>query len=238
MATVLAEVSTYDEVAAEYYDSSRHPTCANFWELSNAFLVPRIQRLASAPRILEVGCGRSIAAAALAEGTHALNALTLIDQSPRMLAHSLDWKTRGAQLKIADAQATGLNSNNYQLLVSSLGDPYNGQPFWNEVYRLLTAGGVCLFTTPSREWAERLRAKSELSVAEFLRADGVKIFVRSEISDLDEQIEMIERSGLRVDEIRSFTAADISGRRSPKLLVTEHTLESVIVRGFSISKQA
>jgi hypothetical protein len=49
-------VSTYDEIAAEYYDSVRHPTCANFSELSNSFLEPRIRKYGPiADNVLELG---------------------------------------------------------------------------------------------------------------------------------------------------------------------------------------
>ena len=52
MNTIVTAFSTYDDIAAEYYDAVRHPTCANFFELSAAFLVPRIQKYAPAAKAI------------------------------------------------------------------------------------------------------------------------------------------------------------------------------------------
>jgi SAM-dependent methyltransferase len=230
-------ISSYEEIAAEYYDPLQHPTCANFSELSEAFLEPRIRQLSlSSKHILEVGCGRSIAARVLAEDKVCDAKLTLLDQSPRMLAHSRQWISPDTKLMVGDARATGLGSTNYHLIVSSLGDPYNVEPFWNEVHRILVPGGICLFTTPAREWAVRLRSKSDISKAEFLRADGATIFVRSEIPTIKKQKAIIERAGLAIKEIQSFTAAQLLKALSPRLLVTNDTLSSIILRGITVRK--
>jgi SAM-dependent methyltransferase len=232
-------ISSYEEIAAEYYDPLRHPTCANFSELSEAFLEPRIRLFSlRAQHVLEVGCGRSIAARVLAEGKLSDAKLTLLDQSPRMLAHSRQWISADTKLMVGDARATGLESANYDLLVSSLGDPYNVESFWNEVRRILVPGGICLFTTPAREWAIRLRSESDISKAEFLRSDGATIFVRSEIPTMKEQKEMIGGAGLVVREIQSFTAAQLLGAHSPRLLITNDMLSSIILRGITVRKQA
>lgn len=238
MSTTGTALSTYDDIAAEYYDAVRHPTCANFFELSAAFLVPRIQKYAPAAKaILEVGTGRSIVAPIVAADKLPLSHVTLLDQSPRMLEHSRDWGERGAKLLVADATSTGLPRTSFELIVSSLGDPYNDANFWQEVSRLLNSGGVCLFTTPAWEWSETFRGESHRRVAEFVLANGAKALVRSDIPSVATQSEMIGGVGLYLDEIQELTAAHLSGPLSSKLLIEGKTSPLPLVRGFAVKKR-
>jgi ubiquinone/menaquinone biosynthesis C-methylase UbiE len=231
-------IVNYDNIAAEYYNPIRHPTCANFAELSKAFLTPRIQeRARSAKNILEVGVGRSTVAPILAAEHISLGKLILLDESRKMLEHSRIWEEQGARLIVADALNTRLQANHFQLIVSSLGDPYNGQRFWFEIERLLQQDGICLFTTPSYEWAERFRAGSDLKAAEFVLANGTTVLVRSEIPSVERQIEIINATGLRVVETKDFSVDELSQQISPKLLVSQPSDRLPIVRGFAVVKQ-
>lgn len=232
----LAEiVSSYEDIAAEYYDPVRHPTCANFADLSQQFLIPRIHKYAQvASNMLEVGAGRSVGAPVMvSEGLPLVN-LTLLDLSPGMLDHSRKWAARGAHFIIGDACNTGLPSTSFQLIVSSLGDPYNYLTFWQEIRRLLDRVGVCLFTIPAPEWAARFRAKSDPAIAEFLLTTGARVLVRSNIPPIEKQIEMITTAGLRVDEMQDLSSADLAGPRSPKLIIEHDTAHLPIVRGLKI----
>jgi SAM-dependent methyltransferase len=226
-------ISTYDDVATEYYDPQRHPTCANFSELSDVFLGERIWKYSAAASTLEVGAGRSTVAPVLEREKLPLEQLTLLDQSPGMLEHSREWATRGPRLLLGDACRTGLPSANFRLIVSALGDPYNCPAFWREVFRLLEPGGICLFSTPAPEWATRFRPPQARAYAEFVIADGSTVLVPSNIPPLDQQIRMIADAGLHVVEVLGLSAEDLSGPRSPKLLVTEATVRLSIVRGFT-----
>jgi SAM-dependent methyltransferase len=238
MSTIVTSFSTYDDIAAEYYDAARHPTCANFFELSAAFLIPRVEKYAPAAKaVLEVGAGRSSVAPILAAKKLPLSHVTLLDQSPRMLEHSRDWERHGARLLVADATSTGLSQSSFGLIVSSLGDPYNDVSFWQEVSRLLNSGGVCLFTTPAWEWSERFRAGSDQRVAEFLLADGGKALVRSHIPSVANQSEMIGHAGLVLEEMQALDAAQLSGPLSSKLLVEGQTKGLPVVRGFAVRKR-
>jgi SAM-dependent methyltransferase len=228
-----SRISTYDDVASEYYDPKRHPTCANFSELSHTFLVPRILRFELlSTNILEVGSGRSTVAPILSEQNLLMNRLTLLDQSPGMLAHSQEWGRKGARLIVANACRTELPTATFDLIVAALGDPYNSEDFWREVVRLLRRGGVCLFTTPAPEWATRFRQPEFRSYAEFVIADGTSLLVPSYIPTLDQQIRMITDAGLAVIEVGCLNAEQLSGTHSPKLLVNEATKPLPIVRGF------
>jgi hypothetical protein len=167
----------------------------------------------------------------------AFSNVVLLDQSPRMLEHSRKWELRGASLLIADAANTQLPSESFQLIVSSLGDPYNDESFWREASRLLSSGGACLFTAPTPEWSERFRARSNRKAAEFVLANGKKIFVRSDILSVASQSELIEAVGLYLDEIQSFYASQLTGPVSKKLLVDGPASSMPIVRGFTVKKR-
>jgi SAM-dependent methyltransferase len=230
-------ISSYDDVAAEYYDPRRHPTCANFSQLSNAFLVPRIlrQELRNV-NTLEVGAGRSTVAPIMEQRGLPLNRLTLLDQSSQMLAHSQEWGRKGARLLLGNASRTELPAASFGLIVSALGDPYNCVAFWQEVARLLEWGGICLFTTPAPEWAMRFRRPDSQLHAEFVIANGTTVLVSSNIPALDQQIRMITEASLQVMEVGSLSAEQLSGVHSPKLLVDEATKPLPIVRGFVVRR--
>jgi|SRR5580704_3013808 SAM-dependent methyltransferase len=228
-------VSTYEDVAVEYYDPVRHPTCANFSELSNAFLHPRIRKYAAAGgNILEVGAGRSTAAPILQERGVPVTRLTLLDQSARMLAYSSDWEDKGARLLLGDACRTQLPERSFRLIVSALGDPYNCPAFWREVARLLERGGVCLFTTPAPEWATRFRPPEREAHAEFVIADGSTVLVPSKIPAHEQQGTTIADAGLHSIDDEGLGAQKLSGPPSPKLLLDEATMRLPIVRGFTV----
>ena len=238
MSNIGTALSTYDDIAAEYYDDVRHPTCANFFELSAAFLVPRIKKYAPVARaILEVGTGRSIVAPTVGANKLPLSHVTLLDQSPRMLEHSRNWERYGATMLVADATNTGLPPSSFELIVSSLGDPYNDANFWQEVSRLLDSGGVCLFTTPAWEWSQGFRSEPHRSVAEFVLADGAKAHVHSNIPSVATQSEMIGDAGLRLEEVQEHDARQLSGRLSSKLLIEGQISALPVVRGFVVKKK-
>jgi ubiquinone/menaquinone biosynthesis C-methylase UbiE len=230
-------VATYEEVAAEYYDPVRHPTCANFSELSTAFLHPRIRKYAAAGgNILEVGAGRSTVAPILPEQGVLLTRLTLLDQSARMLAYSRDWEQKGARLLLGNACHTHLPEQSFRLVASALGDPYNCSAFWREVARLLEPGGVCLFTTPAWEWATRFRPSEGEAHAEFVVAGGRTILVPSKIPTPEQQALMIAEAGLQSIDHEGLSAEKLSGPHSPKLLLDAATMRLPIVCGFTVRR--
>jgi SAM-dependent methyltransferase len=225
----------YEEVADEYYDASRHPTCANFAELSTRFLSDRLgSRLSRYSNILEVGCGRSTIAGLLTSTGTSVEKLTLLDSSPRMLSYSAPWRDRGATLVVADARATKLRGGDYDLIVASLGDPYNGQPFWTEVNRLLAVDGLCLFTTPSHEWAKRFRHDTDFAYAEFALSDGRAVRVPSHIVSVPAQKALIESCGLEVEQVSSMRVSELTTPRSPKLLLGNASSDYEAVQTFEV----
>lgn len=232
--------ATYEDLATEYYDSVRHPTCANFREASAYLLSDWIHLLPIDRGLLcEVGPGKSLLAEFLVALSGALNRLVLIDSSPSMLAYSKKWCNAGAHPVLGEAAMIPLVSGSMEFLLSCLGDSYNERHFWQEVYRVLRPGGISVFTTPSYDWALAFRGgnqKEGMTSAEFELSDGRRVRVPSWIYPVDEQLKQIHENGLLVKEVDHVPISAIkSGKLSPKLMV-ERGKDASIVTGYVIAK--
>lgn len=231
---------TYSDVADEYYDSERHPTCLNFRQASKLvlpFLLPKSQLADN--WICEIGAGRSLIAEYLRSLDSPIDRVILTDSSSRMLRYSESFALCGAKLLVGDAQAIPLKEETCGLVLSFLGDPYNTTDFWSEVVRVLKPEGRALFTTPSHEWAVRFRrtqSPEHFQSAEFELADGRWLRLPSLIYPVEAQRQMIELSGLRVLEVREIRLGDLPRASiSPKLLLDRGSNISVIT-AFSLEK--
>jgi SAM-dependent methyltransferase len=235
-----APLARYDVLAEEYYDERRHPTCANFREASARILESWLERFPIDQDGLsfEVGAGDSLLAELLARRGSRLQGLIATDQSPSMLRHSEKWKGTGLQLLVSEADELPLADGSLNLLVSSLGDPYNTPAFWREASRALRPGGRVLFTTPSHEWATSYRAgqAQEATTAEFVLSDGRTVLVPSWVYSTAEQVRLIKCNDLAVVEIVHVSRSSLVAKRlSPKLLVGNgHDLS--IVSGYFVVK--
>src|SRR2546422_8630346 len=140
---------TYDEVASEYYNQHRHPTCANFRDATaqvlEDWLAPRSQWNGW---ICEVGAGKSLLAHILSAAGRKLSHLVILDASRRMLAYSSPWKQKGANLMLGRANALPLRDSSITLLAAPVSDPFNEPRFWSEADRVLHSGATAVFTTP------------------------------------------------------------------------------------------
>jgi SAM-dependent methyltransferase len=154
-----------------------------------------------------------------------------------MLSYSKHLSNAGAHLLLASATKVPFPSERFDLIVSSLGDPYNNLEFWEEVSRLLRPRGVCLFTTPSPEWASRFRSQGEQAKAEFVLRDGHRVWVPSLIPDQAAQKDLITDAGLRITETEGMSLASLNGLISPKLRVSDNPAMPV-VRGYVVQKWA
>ena len=213
--------ATYQVIADEYYDARRHPTCNNFNRLSRIYLSRHVESLAQR-RVLETGAGSSAAAELLSEAGLPLRGLTITDSCGLMLSHSQKWTAHGAELRVADAEQLDVEADSIDVLVSSLGDPYNTSAFWLEVSRVLRRDGLAIFTMPSFQWAARFRStqREPLDKAEFRLRDGSAVHVRSIIPPLDAQVEIIERTGLVVVDFEDLGAGQLDAHSlSPKTQV-------------------
>lgn len=230
---------TYDVIAEEYYDSTRHPTCANFREASDYLIRKWMKQFhIESGWLCEVGPGKSLLAELLDAQSASLNRLILVDSSPFMLAYSKHWATKGAHLLLGDALKLPVASESIELLVSSLGDPYNEyneRKFWNEVHRVLRPGGFSFFTTPSYEWASEFRGESDMMQAEFELADGRRVWVPSWIYPEDKQLKIIMDSGLLVKKVSNVPRSALKSKLiSPKILIGKRDMS--VVTGYFLIK--
>jgi len=218
MVTAHNSLGSYSQLASEYYDSQRHPTCANFREASaailrswfSAFLTPGIV-------ILETGAGASLAAELKIEMKLPV-ALILSDQSAEMLSKS-DGGSSDRRV-VSDAEHLAFRSRSVDAIVASLADPYNTIAFWQECARVLRPGGRVFFTTPSFTWAHSFREEtgSPTMAAEFALANGGTLFVPSVVLRPSSQAELIRSAGLEVEQVVHIDACEIQyTKRSPKL---------------------
>jgi SAM-dependent methyltransferase len=236
------DLATYAAVASEYYDAARHPTCANFREASSLYIRPRLFRVFEpASLVCEVGTGKSLVAE-LYEGSDLHpRQLILTDIAADMLEHSRHWAKADVTLCVSDARTLPFGDNQFELLVSSLGDPYNDRTFWSETARVLKRGGHCFFTTPAYDWATTFRSHGDVgdfTVAEFETRSGRSVRVPSLILHPHKQIEMIEQSGLCVIECVSVPIEHLKGLDlSPKLCAARRGLSEAVIDGYHIIKE-
>lgn len=230
-------LASYEDVAEEYYDTTMHPTCASLGELSGAFILPRIASLSGNEKTLvEVGVGKSLLAPAwIARGGEA-NSLFLLDSSPTMLACSEEWGSLGVKLVVADALSLPFADSSVDVIVASLGDPYNLPKFWEEAARTLRPGGLALFTTPAHEWSLSFRPPHQRSSAEFLRRDGEVLLMPSPVLTEEQQAEMFAEAGLGLEESQSLSVAQLRTPPASKLLCVDEGVP--VLRGYVVRKEA
>ena len=201
----------YENIAAEYYDLNRHPTCANFRELSAKFLAAKLNALPILASVLEVGAGSSLAAELL-PSDYDLRRLTISDHSPAMLKHSEKWTEFGASLLLTDAEQLMNIPEKFDGIVASLADPYNTPKFWSGAFSALKENSFLFCTMPSYQWATSFRLKTGVNTqsAEFSTMHGL-VVVPSLIPRLEKQVAMIENAGFFLKEFQSFGLDSIDG---------------------------
>lgn len=208
--TALA-VDSYGALAQEYYSRDLHPTCANMATASRALLARWLAETPLRGRICEVGAGRSALAEVLDESAAELD-LVLTDQSIEMLRHSLWPSTPKPKLVVCDATSLPFRSGSMDGIVSLLGDPYNSDGFWKEVFRVLKQNGHAIFTTPSWKWATTFRSKSARErndAALFVTRSGEVVYTPSFVVPELEQVKLITNAGLQVRHVAALSLGEL-----------------------------
>jgi SAM-dependent methyltransferase len=209
---------SYAELAGEYYDRTRHPTCASFRAASAILLRRALGEVSDGPAV-EVGAGDSLFAELRGER---LGDLLITDANAEMLRHSERWEERGARLAVAPAEALPVESASVGELVASLADPYDDEPFWREAARVLAPAGRAVVTAPSWTWAARFRAdEGPSNVAVFELRSGDRIAVPSLVRPVEAERELIERSGLRLVAVDHVSVEELPQPVAPKLGVLQ-----------------
>jgi len=185
--------------------------------------------------ICELGAGKSLLAEILTEALRSLDTVTLVDESPSMLAYSRALKEVGVRLDLASVFALPYDSESFDVVASCLGDPYNSITFWTEVRRVLKPDGICLFTTPSREWAEAFREITDtnsMHSSAFDLSDGSQVSLPSHIYPQHDQKRLIESANLAVSEISQVLIQDLSGQKLSPKLVLRRGVDASVITGY------
>lgn len=231
---------SYSELADEYYDSKRHPTCRNFRDASMSYISKQLDKLLMADSFarrvaVDVGAGRSVLAEYMYSKGIDVDCLILVDESVGMLSNSKSFLSMGASLVVGSARDLPLASASVGLMVVSLGDPFNQPEFWFESARCLSEGAVIVFTAPSYKWASSFRGSSSLEVegaAYFELGGGTAIYVPSYVYSESGQVDMAGRAGLELIDMSHIEVSQIPKPHSSKLLG-----QVQVVTGFSFVKQ-
>jgi SAM-dependent methyltransferase len=118
----------------------------------------------------------------------------------------------------ADAKRLPFRDSCFDMIVASLGDPYNEAPFWSEAFRVLRPGGQVFMTVPAFSWSRRFRTNGLTSQAEFISHNGSPVLVPSHIYSSADQADLVQRAGLELSDVSSVGASDIpSFALAPKL---------------------
>jgi ubiquinone/menaquinone biosynthesis C-methylase UbiE len=227
-------------LSAEYYDASKHPTCANFREASGQILRAWLNWLVAPTSIVcELGAGKSLVADVLTSASQPLSHLLITDASIAMLTHSKPAHAHGARLVVAEARAIPLRDECCAAVVSVLGDPYNEQLAWNDAYRVLQVGGHLVFTTPSIEWATEYRrtAHDPLNSAVFELQNGATAAIPSFVLSESDQLAMFERSGFEMERLSRVTVSQLQRTPLSRKLSHGGSMTSPIVTAYGLTKR-
>lgn len=230
----------YDDVAAEYYDETLHPTCFDFGQASSTLTSQALARVQPRGSLVETGAGRSFflrIAGAMPEGSD----LLITDASDKMLAHSRAIAGPNVTCAVALADDLPCADASVDFVLSLLADPYNTPAYWTEVARVLKPGGAAFYTTPSYVWATSFRAEGAGEVhdsAMFMTVEGKQVYVPSYVVSIEDQSALIARHGLTVEAVTHFTLGDRqnAGGRVSEKLSGPLANDAPIVSGFLVRK--
>ena len=202
---------SYRQVALEYYDILKHPTCANFRSATRIVLSKFSKIVLDGATVCEIGAGKSLYAECVPDWRKRNHRLILNDSVSEMLFHSRNALDEGAEAAISDASTLTLPQR-ADFILCSLGDPYNLTSFWNNCTKILNDDGYLLFTTPSFEWASFFRSpdKTSQTHAEFLLSDGRTVLMPSYIVSEQRQINLVTSAGLVVQEFGHVRISELS----------------------------
>lgn len=214
------DATAYATVASEYYDVALHPTCAAFSSASFRLLQDYFSKRALGGAVIcDIGAGESQVAKLLGSRLTELDVFWLVDASQEMLSCSDKFDYPNIQRRIEAAENLHLLDIRFDFIVASLGDPYNSGAFWHSVERSLRPNGVCLFTTPSYEWASSFRRADRNEIADkalFVLADGSRHYVPSYIYSPSGQCQLLQTNSLEICSTKNATIKCL-GSVPPKL---------------------
>lgn len=216
---------TYEMVASEYFDYELHPTCRAFGIASRRLIEEfAVSRKEVFDTIVEIGPGEAPAAELFSSQN-----CYYFDYSSTMLDYA---PARPNTTKVlAPADRLPLEVASVDLLLASLGDPYNTELFWFEASRVMRPGGICVFTTPSFEWSSNYRSieKSPKDRARFIMSDGGVFDLPSFVLAKSNQIELFHKANFELVEAQELKRNRIPDFVAPKLDMVDNECAIVVL---------
>jgi len=227
----------YSLLAQEYYDSEAHPTCANLNELSRQYINQELTG-ESYTNALELGSGLSSVAPLRKNGFLNLQQLVVSDKSDAMLTWSNKFQDQIDNKVLADNEMLldSFIENQFDLVVCSLGDPYNNKNFWHGLRAICRVGATIIFTTPSYSWSSsyRILEHSPPDKALFITKDNNEIYSSSYILDISQQLNLVKSAELKPIGCNFLYINDINENKVSPKFNNDEIIEIVV--GYRIKK--
>lgn len=180
----------YNKVAYEFTEEKR-VTTHNFHIASTKFFKTSIQKyIKKNTKILEVGPGQGWLAKKIALPSQSYST---IDISTNMQSTSVSKYNY-----VGTIRNTNFKENNFDVIISSLADPYLFPSAILEIRRILKNNGIFIFTTPSSKWSKNVRNNKLNNKTTFLLHDESTAEVFSFTFTLQELITILEELQMKV----------------------------------------
>lgn len=218
--------SGYEFIASEFTDEKR-VTTANFHDLSFEFLLSETNRqLGPKDNVLDLGTGRGYLAHKLSE---TYSKVFSVDLAFQMLQFN---GVLTSQVKMVCGSAFNLPflSDSFNVVVSSLADPFLIEAALVEISRVLKKDGRFICSSPSEVWSAAFRDhvnNSRLST-KFLHSSGLEVEVFSFTYTNDQLVQLLLSCGFIVEIIKTVSGKELKKHSrdiSPALLNASRKLK-------------
>lgn len=203
----------YNGIAPDFNEEER-VTTANFHELSVDFFSNVFERdILDGMDVLELGPGRGWLRKNF--NWKEVN-YKCVDISEEMIC-LIDEEEK----YVSSVSELPFENNYFDVIISSLGDPYFYPEALNEISRVLKHKGKFIFSTPSNEWAKAIRGDNNKTI--FRGSKGGQFEVYSFTYDRGCMIDLWEAYGMDPIIIQSVYGSGIKGKISSDIVNTVKT---------------
>ncbi len=190
----------YSKVAAEF-DGDNRPTTRDFHVLSKEYFNHAVDKyIKEGMTCLEIGPGSD----------WLRRTITLSE----VKYYSIDISVEMIRLYNQDTIQTSARyidfpDNTFEVVLSSLADPYLYPSAICEIRRVLTQNGVFIFSCPTKSWSQGIRARGSAFITSFSLQNNSKVEVYSFTFNNDELSMLLSLCGLEIIESKSAYADNI-----------------------------
>lgn len=213
----------YSLIAEEFTEEKRITT-HNFHTLSQQFFISVDNRYVNDETlVLEIGPGQGWLKKSCLNNTTRYDVLELTEKMA-------SYNNSADNVIISSAARTHIDSDKYDVVFSSLGDPYLHIETLCEVYRILSIGGYFAFSIPAKQWAEYLRGRNKETTT-FVSEDGEEATTFSFVFDEKVLKELLTDCGFKVEQLLSINGKELKNNReviSPAIIAAAQNYNTQI----------